>query len=187
MFRGVHFEDVVKSAIGLAVFTIAVVAFGPGLLHRLGLSTELKTDSSLTPSPEYETALKIEADHRKLDVLNIRTLDDRVVMTVLDNAYGNWSEEDVAKLTKVTFYLVDLAREGELAIESQIWSETEALSVESEPVEVFLHQESLICAWHVIKKYDGTNAAPLLRQCLVFPGNALAIADEDIPWVGRSN
>lgn len=185
MLRGVHFEDVIKSVVGLAILAAAMVAFGPGLLERYGTSVDLPPTSSPNLSNEHEIALKIEADLPKADVLNIRTLEDRVLMTLLDNSTGDWTDEELGKLINATFYLVDLAREGELPIVSELWYATEAVTVESQPVEIFIHNETFVCDWSVIKYYDGTNATNLIQNCSVHSGFRTAIKDEEIAWIGR--
>lgn len=187
MLRGIRFEDVIKSAVGLAILAAAMVAFGPGLIDRYGITFELEAATNTDTTFEHQIALKIENDLPKLDVLKISTLNDRVVMTVLDLAAGDWTDEDLTKLIEVTFYLVDLAREEELPIVSQMLHESEALTVESEPVEIFFHKESFICPWPVLKYYDGTNATQLIQNCVVQPGSGLLIDSHEIAWRGRGN
>jgi hypothetical protein len=190
MLRGIHFGDVIKSVVGLAILALAFVTFGPGLLDRYEIANNLSSTSSTShsiPSAEHKLALKIESELSKVDVLNIRTLDDRLVMTVLDVAKEEWSDEDLNQLTEVTFYLAELAREQELPVVSQMWGESEALTAESDTVQVLFHKESLVCGWHVLEQYDGTNATSLIRKCLVHPGMWLEIEAEDLEWVGRGS
>jgi hypothetical protein len=176
---------VIKSAVGLVILAAAMVSFGPGLLDRYDITLNLSPSSNSNSNAEHELALKIEAEHPKVDILNIRTLEDRLVMTVLDVANGEWTDEDLTKLIEVTFYLADLAREQEIPVVSQMWGQSEATTTESDTVQVLLHKESLVCGWHVLKLYDGTNATSLIGSCAVQPGMFLEIDAEDIAWVGR--
>ncbi len=185
MVRGIRFEDAIKTVVGLAILGAAMVSFGPGILDRYGITLNFTSPPNSNPTLEHEIALKVEADHPKLDVLNIRTLEDRIVMTVLDIAGGGWSDEDIEQLTEVTFYLVELAMDGELSIVTQIFDQSEAITVETDTVNVYFHKETLACGWHVLKQYDGTNATSLIRSCLVHPGTWLEIEPEDILWIGR--
>jgi hypothetical protein len=187
MLRGIRFEDVIKTVVGLAIFVATMVAFGPRLIEHYGTTIELEAASNTDTSSEHQIALKIENDLPKLDVLKISTLDDRVVMTVLDLAAGHWTDEDLTKLIEVTFYLVDLARDGELPIVSQMLHEAEAVTVESEAVEIFFHKESFICPWPVLEDYDGTNATKLIQNCAVTPGAGVLIDTQEIAWKGRGN
>jgi hypothetical protein len=185
MLRGIRFEDVIKAAVGLAILAAAMVAFGPGLIDRYGITIPLEAASNPDNSIEHQVALKIENELPKVDVLDIATLDDRVVMTVLDLAQGEWLEADLTKLIEVTFYLVDVARDGELPILTDVWEETTAVTVESESVNVYLHKESLACPWVVIEQYDGTNASSLVGYCALLPGAYLEIDPKVISWAGR--
>lgn len=185
MLRGIHLGDVIKSVVGLAILATAMVAFGPGLLDRYGLTLNLPSASNSESTLEHEIALKIEADLPKLDVLNIRIVEDRLVMTVLDLASGGWTQEEIAQLTEATFYLVELAMDGELPIVSQILDQSEAITIESDIVNVFYNKEILTCDWPVLKQYDGTNASSLIHGCSVQPGAWLEIEAEDILWIGR--
>ncbi|HEY47186.1 MAG: hypothetical protein AMJ88_09295 [Anaerolineae bacterium SM23_ 63] len=187
MLRGIRFEDAIKSVVGLAILAAAMVAFGPGLLDRYGIAIKLEAASNPDTSSEHQIALEIENDLPKLDVLNISTLDDRVVMTALDLAAGNWTDEELTKLIEVTFYLVDLAQEEELPIVSQLLHESEAVTIDSEPVEIFIHKETFICPWAVLKYYNGTNATQLIQNCVVQPGSGLLIDTQEIAWKGRGN
>jgi hypothetical protein len=188
MLRGIHYGDVIKTTVGLAILATAMVIFGPGLLDRYDVTQHLSSTSSTThsnPTAEHALALKIEKEHPNVDVLNIRTLDDRLVMTVLDVAKEQWSDEDLKQLIDVTFYLADLARPQELPVFIQMWGETEATTAESDTVQVLFHKESLVCAWHILERYDGTNAESLISNCLVHTGMWLELDAEDIAWVGR--
>ncbi len=185
MFRGIRFEDVIKSFVGLAILAAAMVAFGPGLIERTGITIKLEAASNTDTSSEHQMALKIENDLPKLDVLDIKTLDDRVVMTVLDLGNGDWKEADLEKLVEVTFYLVELAKDEELPILTEVWQESEAITIEAERVNVYIHKESLACPWRVIEQYNGMNASSLIGNCALLPGTYLEIDADDIVWVGR--
>ncbi len=187
MLRGIRFEDVIKSFVGLGILVAAMVAFGPGLIERTGMTIKLEAASNTDTSSEHQIALKIENELPKLDVLKISTLDDRVVMTVLDLAEGHWTDDELTKLIEVTFYLVDLAQEKQLPIVSQLLHESEAVTIDSEPVEIFIHKESFICPWAVLKYYNGTNATQLIQDCMVQPGAGLLIDTQEIAWKGRGN
>ena len=184
MLRGIRFEDAIKSVVGLAILVSAMVAFGPGLLDRYGLTFKSEAASDTDNSPEHQTALKIENELPKVDVLDIKTLDDRVVMTVVDLGKGDWQEGELATLIEVTFYLVELAQDRELPILTEVWQEAEAITIESNTVHVYIHKESLACPWVVIEQYNGTNASSLIGSSLL-PGTYLEIDPKAISWVGR--
>ena len=110
MLRGIRFEDAIKSVVGLAILAAAMVAFGPGLPDRYGLTIKSEAASNTDNSSEHQIALKIENELPKVDVLDIKTLDDRVVMTVVDLGKGDWQEGELATLIEVTFTSSSLPR-----------------------------------------------------------------------------
>jgi hypothetical protein len=185
MLRGIRFEDAIKSLVGLAIFAAAMVAFGPGLLERYGITLKLEAATHTDTSSEHQIALQIENDLPKVDVLGIKTLEDRVVMTVLDLGKGDWKEDDLTKLIEVTFYLVELARDEELPILTEVWQESEAITVDAKTVDIFFHKESLACPWVVIEQYNGANASSLIGSCALLPGAYLEIDAKAISWAGR--
>lgn len=185
MLRGIRFEDVIKSFVGLGILAAAMVAFGPGLIERAGITIKLEAASNTATSSEHQIALKIENELPKIDVLDIKTLDDRVLMTVLDLGKGDWNEGELTKLIEVTFYLVELAQDDKLPILTEVWQETEAVTIEAERVNVYLHKESLACPWVVIEQYNGVNASSLIETCALLPGAYLDIDAKDIVWLGR--
>jgi hypothetical protein len=185
MLRGIRFEDAIKSLLGLAIFIAAMITFGPGLLERSGINITLEAASAADNSFAHQVALRIENELPKVDVLDIKILNDRVVMTVVDLGKGEWQEDELTKLIEVTFFLVDVARDGELPILTEVWQEAQAITIESETVHVYLHKESLACPWVVLEQYDGTNAASLVGYCALLPGTYLEIDPKAISWAGR--
>lgn len=185
MLQGARFEDTVKSVVGLVFLGAAVILFGPGLADRYGSTLNFSPASKVDTRFGHEVALHIEADHEKLDVLNIRITEETILMTALDLAPGEWSDEDITNLVLVTFYLVDLAQEEEMSITTIILRETEAVTVDAEEVAIYVHNETLKCPWQVLKDYDGSNQAEIIQGCLVTQGNGLIVDSEDISWPGR--
>ncbi len=185
MFAGVRLEDAVKSIGGLGLFIAGILLFGPRVAQRYGLSNPMEVVPAEARTAEHEVALQIEAHHERLDVLNIRSIEGTLLVTLLDTETGVWSEEELFKLTEVTFYPADLAKDSGLSVTTHMWSSKDATTVGGDAVSVYLHLETLTCPLSVIEDYDGDNATRLILRCKTSRGLGLSIDTKDLSWAGR--